>query len=66
MTSTMLIPGGLAVTVAYNIRTAEAYTNNYRQMFGLPINRDLPSAALCVHEYPKVWLLPMASRWLMA
>ncbi|MGA2842225.1 MAG: hypothetical protein ABSG18_19020 [Steroidobacteraceae bacterium] len=49
-------PGGLAVTVAYNIRMAEAYTNNYRQMFGLPINRDLPAAALCVHEYPKVWL----------
>lgn len=49
-------PGGLAVTVAYNIRMAEAYTSNYRQMFGLPINRDLPSAALCVHEYPKVWL----------
>lgn len=49
-------PGGLAVTVAYNIRMAEAYTNNYRQIFGLPINRDLPSAALCVHEYPKVWL----------
>ena len=49
-------PGGLAVTVAYNIRMAEAYTNNYRLMFGLPINRDLPSAALCVHEYPKVWL----------
>lgn len=49
-------PGGLAVTVAYNIRMGEAYTNNYRQMFGLPINRDLPSAALCVHEYPKVWL----------
>ncbi len=49
-------PGGLAVTVAYNIRMAEAYTNNYRQMFGVPVNRDLPSAALCVHEYPKVWL----------
>ncbi len=49
-------PGGLAVTVAYNIRMAEAYTANYRQMCGLPINRDLPSAALCVHEYPKVWL----------
>jgi hypothetical protein len=49
-------PGGLAVTVAFNIRTAEAYTANYRQMYGLPINRDLPSAALCVHEYPKVWL----------
>lgn len=49
-------PGGLAVTVACNIRMAEAYTNNYRQMFGVPINRDLPSAALCVHEYPKVWL----------
>lgn len=49
-------PGGLAVTVAFNVRMAEAYTANYRQMFGLPINRDLPSAALCVHEYPKVWL----------
>jgi hypothetical protein len=49
-------PGGLAVTVAYNIRMAEAYTANYRQMMGLPLNRDLPSAALCVHEYPKVWL----------
>lgn len=35
---------------------AEAYTNNYRQMFGIPINRDLSSAALCIHEYPKVWL----------
>jgi hypothetical protein len=41
-------PGGLAVTVAYNVRMAEAYTANYRQMFGLPINRDLPSAALCI------------------
>ena len=49
-------PGGLAVTVAYNVRMAEAYTANYRQMYGLPINRDLPSAALCIHEYPKVWL----------
>jgi len=49
-------PGGLAVTVAFNVRMAEAYTANYKQMYGLPINRDLPSAALCVHEYPKVWL----------
>ena len=49
-------PGGLALTVACNIRMGEAYTANYRQMYGLPINRDLPSAALCVHEYPKVWL----------
>ena len=49
-------PGGLAVTVAYNIRMAEAYTANYRQFYGLPIDRDLPSAALCIHEYPKVWL----------
>jgi hypothetical protein len=49
-------PGGLAVTVAYNIRMADAYTQNYRQMYGLPINRDLPVAALLVHEYPKTWL----------
>lgn len=49
-------PGGLAVTVAFNIRMADAYTANYRQMYGVPLNRDLPAAALCVHEYPKVWL----------
>lgn len=49
-------PGGLAVTVAYNIRMADAYTQNYRQMFGIPANRDLPVASLLVHEYPKVWL----------
>ncbi len=47
-------PGGLAVTVAYNIRMADAYTHNYRQLLGLPLNRDLTAAALCVHEYPKV------------
>jgi len=49
-------PGGLALTVAFNVRMGEAYTANYRQVFGLPISRDLPSAALCIHEYPKVWL----------
>jgi len=49
-------PGGLAVTVAYNIRMADAYTHNYRNAFGVPINRDLSVAALLVHEYPKVWL----------
>jgi hypothetical protein len=49
-------PGGLALTVAYNIRMADAYTQNYRQMFGVPANRDLPVASLLVHEYPKVWL----------
>ena len=49
-------PGGLAVTVAFNIRAADAYTANYRQFYGIPVNRDLAAAALCVHEYPKVWL----------
>ncbi len=49
-------PGGLALTVAMNIRLADAYTRNYQQVYGLPINRDLPVAALLVHEYPKVWL----------
>jgi hypothetical protein len=49
-------PGGLALTVAYNIRMADAYTQNYRQMYGVPANRDLPVASLLVHEYPKVWL----------
>ena len=49
-------PGGLAMTVAYNIRMADAYTQHYRQVYGLPINRDLPIASLLVHEYPKVWL----------
>jgi hypothetical protein len=49
-------PGGLAITVAYNVRMADAYTVNYRHQLGLPLNRDLPAAALTVHEYPKVWL----------
>jgi hypothetical protein len=49
-------PGGLALTVACNIRMAVAYTQNYRQMYGISINCDLPVAALLVHEYPKVWL----------
>lgn len=49
-------PGGLALTVAYNIRMADAYTQNYRQVFGVPINRDVSVASLLVHEYPKVWL----------
>jgi hypothetical protein len=49
-------PGGLALTVAYNIRMADAYTQNYRQVYGVPINRDVSVAGLLVHEYPKVWL----------
>jgi hypothetical protein len=49
-------PGGLAVTVAFNIRMADAYTQNYRQMHGIPVNRDVSVAGLLVHEYPKVWL----------
>jgi len=49
-------PGGLALTVAYNIRMADAYTQNYRQVYGVPINRDVSVASLLVHEYPKVWL----------
>jgi hypothetical protein len=49
-------PGGLVLTVAYNIRMADAYTQNYHQMYGVPANRDLPVAALLIHEYPKVWL----------
>lgn len=49
-------PGGLALTVAYNIRMADAYTQNYRQVYGVPINRDVSVVGLLVHEYPKVWL----------
>ena len=35
---------------------ADAYTQNYRQVFGVPINRDVSVVGLLVHEYPKVWL----------
>ena len=49
-------PGGMALTVAFNVRIANAHTENYRQLYGLPLNRDLPAAALCIHEYPKAWL----------
>ena len=44
-------PGGLAVTVAYNIRMADAYTENYRQMYGLA---DQPRPAGGVALRPRV------------
>jgi hypothetical protein len=49
-------PGGLAMTVAVNCRMAEYHTAAYQDHFGIPADRDLCVAALCIHEYPKVWL----------
>jgi hypothetical protein len=49
-------PGGLAVTVAVNCRMAEYHAAAYQDHFGIPVDRDLCVAALCIHEYPKVWL----------
>ena len=53
-------PGGLAVTVAYNIRMADAYTENYRQMYGLADQPRPAGGSLCVHEYPEGVALPVA------
>jgi hypothetical protein len=48
-------PGGMALVVAFNIRIADAHTEHYRQVYGLPVNRDMPACALGVHEFPKAW-----------
>lgn len=48
-------PGGMALIVAFNIRIADAHTEHYRQVYGLPVNRDISACALGIHEYPKSW-----------
>jgi hypothetical protein len=49
-------PGGMAITCAVNCRLSEYHTMLYREHFGVPANRDLAVAGLCIHEYPKAWL----------
>jgi len=48
-------PGGMALVVAFNIRIADAHTNSYRGVYGVPTSRDIPACALGVHEFPKSW-----------
>jgi hypothetical protein len=48
-------PGGMALVVAFNIRIASAHIKNYRELYGLPLNLDIPACALGIHEYPKAW-----------
>src|SRR5215203_2930105 len=45
-------PGGMAITCAVNCRLSEYHTMLYREHFGVPANRDLAVAGLCIHEYP--------------
>ncbi len=56
-------PGGLCVTVALNCRIAEYYTHIYQDHFGVPIDREIPVACLCIHEYPKTWLYFWREDW---
>jgi hypothetical protein len=49
-------PGGMAMTCAVNCRLSEYHVELYRAHYGLPADRDLAVAALCIHEYPKAWL----------
>jgi hypothetical protein len=49
-------PGGMAVTCAVNCRLSEYHSMLYRDHFGVPVDRDLAVAGLCIHEYPKAWL----------
>jgi hypothetical protein len=48
-------PGGMALVVAFNIRIAEAHVAAYRDVYGLPVNRDIPACALGIHEFSKAW-----------
>jgi len=48
-------PGGMALVVAFNIRIADAHTNSYRSVYGVPANRDISACALGIHETPKSW-----------
>jgi len=49
-------PGGMSVTCAVNARLSEYHTALYQHRYGVPVDRDLAVAALCIHEYPKAWL----------
>ena len=49
-------PGGMAITCAVNCRLSEYHTQLYQHHYGVPADRDLALAALCIHEYPKAWL----------
>lgn len=49
-------PGGMALTCAVNCRLGEYHTQIYQHHYGVPADRDLAVAALCIHEYPKAWL----------
>ena len=49
-------PGGMAITCAVNCRLSEYHTMLYREHYGVPADRDLAVAGLCIHEYPKAWL----------
>lgn len=56
-------PGGLCVTVALNCRIAEYYAHMYQDHFGIPVDREVPVACLCIHEYPKTWLYYWREDW---
>jgi hypothetical protein len=49
-------PGGMTITCAVNCRLSEYHTALYQHHYGVPADRDLAVAALCIHEYPKSWL----------
>jgi hypothetical protein len=49
-------PGGMSITCAVNARLSEYHTALYQHRYGVPADRDLAVAALCIHEYPKAWL----------
>jgi hypothetical protein len=48
-------PGGMALVVAVNVRIADAHTNTYRSVYGIPASRDIAACALGIHEMPKSW-----------
>ncbi|MDF2876275.1 MAG: hypothetical protein K0R22_2958 [Sporomusa sp.] len=49
-------PGGLATHVAVNVKAALGFFNAYKEVSGLPMNRDIVIAAQTLHDLHKPWV----------
>lgn len=49
-------PGGLATHVAVNVKAALGFYNAYKEVSGLPVDRDIIIAAQTLHDLHKPWV----------
>ncbi len=49
-------PGGLATHVAVNVKAALGFYNAYKEVSGLPMDRDIVIAAQTLHDLHKPWV----------